>query len=46
MSTVVTFQALVELTLAIPFQAGQVDHVHPVSPLSHLGIVKFNTAAL
>ena len=46
MSTVVIFQAFVELTQAIQFQAGQVHQVAHVSHLSHFGIPKLNTAAL
>ena len=44
-STVVIFQAFVEVTQAIQFQAGQVHHVAHISHLSHFGIPKFNTAA-
>lgn len=44
-STVVIFQAFVEVTQAIQFQAGHVHHVAQVSHLSHFGIPKLNTAA-
>jgi hypothetical protein len=45
-STVVIFQAFVEVTQAIQFQAGHVHQVAQVSPLSPFGIPKLNTAAL
>ena len=44
--TVVTFHALLLVTQAIQFHAGQVSHCTHWLHVSHFGITKFNTAAL